>query len=54
VPARKLPHVRQHVHALARDILALQHRLQQQVFFFPFCGSYFFLLAENGFLIVGR
>ena len=31
VPARKLPHVRQHVHTLARDILALQHRLQQQV-----------------------
>jgi hypothetical protein len=54
VPARKLPHVRQHVHALARDILALQHRLQQQVSFFPFCGSYFFLLAENGFLFVGR
>jgi len=33
VPARKLPHVRQHVHALARDILALQHRMQQQVSF---------------------
>jgi hypothetical protein len=41
VPARKMPHVHQHVQALARDILALQHRLQQQVSLLPVFYLYF-------------